>query len=212
VATSLLVGILIAVKLILWPLLIWLVVTRRSRAAAGSLIAGAVLIFAPWAGIRFAGLGGYAHLLSMVSRVQGRDGFSVEALLTHAVSWRAAQLAGYTIGAAALAAAAWIGRHDERRSFALTIAAALLLTPIVEMDYFVLLLVLLALYKPRFGWTWIVPLAFWVAPQVGRGAAWQTAAALAAAVFTFAIALRPRPDRGPGIPAFEPAASERAAV
>jgi hypothetical protein len=58
------------------------------------------------------------------------------------------------------------------------------------MDYFVLLLVVLALYKPRLGWAWMVPLAFWVAPQVGRGAAWQTAAALAAATATFAIAFR----------------------
>jgi hypothetical protein len=202
-AAALLVGALIAVKLILWPLLIWLVVTRRSRTAAGSLIAGGVLIFAPWAAIGFAGLGGYPHLLSMVSHVQGRDGFSIAALLSHALSWHAAQLVGYAIGAAVLAAAAWVGRRDERRSFALAIAAALLLTPIVEMDYFVLLLVVLALYKPRLGWAWIVPLAFWVAPQVGRGAAWQTAAALAVAAGTFALAFRRRPDGGQAIRAFE---------
>jgi hypothetical protein len=187
---ALLVGALIAVKLILWPLLVWLVVTRRSRAAAGGLVASALLVFVPWAGIGFAGLGGYAHLLRTVSLVQGRDGFSFEALLTHAVSWRVAELAGYTVGALVLVAAAWVGRCDERRSFALAIAAGLLLTPIVEMDYFVLLLVVLALYKPRLSWAWIVPLAFWVAPQVGRGAAWQTAAALAAAVVTFALTLR----------------------
>jgi alpha-1,2-mannosyltransferase len=192
---ALLVGALIAVKLILWPLLIWLVVTRRSRAAAGGVIAGAALVFVPWAGIGFAGLGGYAHLLRAVSLVQGRDGFSIAALLTHAVSWQAAELVGYSVGAAVLVAAAWVGRRDERRSFALAIAAALLLTPIVEMDYFVLLLVVLALYKPRLGWAWIVPLAFWVAPQVGRGAAWQTAAALAAATATFALALRPNGNK-----------------
>jgi hypothetical protein len=187
---ALLVGALIAVKLILWPLLIWLVVTRRSRAAAGGVIAGAALVFVPWAGIGFAGLGGYAHLLRAVSLVQGRDGFSIAALLTHAVSWQAAELVGYSVGAAVLVAAAWVGRRDERRSFALAIAAALLLTPIVEMDYFVLLLVVLALFKPRLGGAWIVPLAFWVAPQVGRGAAWQMATALAAAIATFAIAFR----------------------
>jgi alpha-1,2-mannosyltransferase len=192
---AVLVGALIALKLILWPLLVWLVVTRRPRAAAGGLAAGALLVFAPWAGIGFAGLRGYAHLLGMVSRVQGRDGFSIEALLSHAVSWRAAEVFGYAIGAAVLAAAAWIGRRDERRSFALAIAAGLLLTPIVEMDYFVLLLVVLALFKPRLGGAWVVPLAFWVAPQVGRGAAWQTAIALAAAVATVAIALR-RTARG----------------
>jgi hypothetical protein len=112
------------------------------------------------------------------------------------VSWRAAQLAGYAVGAAVLATAAWIGRSDERRSFALALAAALLLTPIVEMHYLVLLLVVLALYKPRLGWAWIVPLAFWVAPQAGRGAAWQTAVALAAAVATFAIVFRSEAARG----------------
>jgi alpha-1,2-mannosyltransferase len=206
IVAPLLLGALIAVKLILWPLIVWLVVTRRFRPAAGSLVAGAVLVFAPWAAIGFAGLSGYPHLLGTVSRVQGRDGFSIEALLTHAVSWRTAELVGYAIGAVVLASAGWIGRHDERRSFALAIAAALLLTPIVEMDYFVLLLVVLALYKPRLGWAWIVPLAFWVAPQVGRGAAWQTAIALAAATASFAIAFRRTTTGGAGAQPSLPAA------
>ena len=41
-------------------------------------------------------------------------------------------------------------RGDERRGFALLIAASLLLTPIVWLHYFAMLLVPLAIARPRF--------------------------------------------------------------
>jgi hypothetical protein len=83
-------------------------------------------------------------------------------------------------------------RKDERGSFALAIAACLVLSPIVWMDYFVLLAVALGLLSRRFSGVWLLPLAFWIAPQVGNGAAWQTVAALAIAAATVVVALRGR--------------------
>jgi hypothetical protein len=192
VALAVLVGLMIALKLFFWPLLVWLLATRRFRAAAGGVVASAILLFVPWAAIGFAGLRGYPHLLSMLSRLERRDGYTIPALLSSVVSWRVAELVGVALGLAVLGAAVWIARGDERRSFALLIAAILLFTPIVAMHYFVFLLVVLALYKPRFGWAWVLPLFFWIAPQVGNGADWQTAAALAVAAGTFALAVEAR--------------------
>jgi alpha-1,2-mannosyltransferase len=194
-AIAVFVGFMIALKLFFWPLLVWLLATRRFRAAAGGVFASAILLLVPWAAIGFAGLRGYPHLLSMLSRLERRDGYTVPALLSGGVSWHIAELVGVAFGLAVLGAAVWIARSDERRSFALVIAAILLLTPIVAMHYFVFLIVVLALFKPRFGWAWALPLFFWIAPQVGNGADWQTAAALGVAAGTFALAVAARAAR-----------------
>jgi glycosyl transferase family 87 len=193
VAAAVIGGSLIALKLFLWPLILWLVATRRFRAAVGAVLAGAVLILGPWAAIDFAGLAGYPHLLSMLSRVERTTGYSVAALLSGSLSWRAAGVAGFAVGIAVLAAMVWLGRRDERRSFALAIAATLLLTPILSLNYFAFLLVVLAIFAPRLNWVWGLPLLFWISPQVGNGATWQTAAALVVAAGTFALAIRAQP-------------------
>lgn len=187
---SLLAGFVIALKLFLWPILLWLVATRRYRAAAGGVVAGLALVFGPWAAIGFGGLGQYPHLLETLSRLQRLDGYTVAALLEPAISWRAAQIVGFVLGLAVLGAAHRVGRSDERKSLALTVAAILLLSPIVSLHYFVFLLVVLGLYAPRFGPVWVVPLLFWMSPQVENGAAWQTGGALLVAAAVFWLALR----------------------
>jgi len=197
VLVSLLVGFVIALKLFLWPVLLWAVATRRYRAAGGGVIAALVLVFGPWAVIGFAGLAQYPHLLDTLSRLQRLDGYTIAALLEPALTWRAAQLVGFAIGFAILALAFTSGRRDERKSLALTIAAILLLSPIVSLHYFVFLLVVLGLYARRFGPIWVVPLLFWISPQVKNGAAWQTAAALLVAATVFVLALRVNRDQRP---------------
>src|SRR5712691_3434232 len=64
-AVAVVAGALVALKLFLWPVLLWLVATRRFRSAAAGVAAGVVLVLGPWAVIRFAGLTGYPHLLNV---------------------------------------------------------------------------------------------------------------------------------------------------
>jgi hypothetical protein len=190
IALAAAVGLLLALKLFLWPLLVWLVATRRFRAAGAAIGTAVFFVVVPWAGIGFAGMRGYPHLLSVLTQAERADQYTIPALLARGISWRLAELIGTAIGLAVLALAASIGRRDERKSFALAIAAVLLLSPIVGLHYFVFLLVVLALYTPRFGWPWVVPLLFWVGPQVGHAADWRTAAVLAVAAGTFVLAAR----------------------
>jgi alpha-1,2-mannosyltransferase len=156
-------GLVVAVKLFLWPLLLWLVVTRRYRAALVSLVSGAAFLLVPWIPLRGAGLTSYPHLLSLLSSLEARRGFSPAALLADlGWSWSAAKAAGYAIGVAVLAWAAWTGFRSasrERESLALTLAASLLLTPILWPNYLVLLLVPLALARPRLSVRWLLPAA-----------------------------------------------------
>jgi hypothetical protein len=195
VVLSFLVGFLIALKLFLWPLLLWLVATRRYRAAGGGAVAAVALVLVPWAVIGFSGLTQYPELLGTLSRLQRTVGYTVAALLEPAVPWRIAQIVGFAVGLAVLIAAVAAGRRDDRKSLTLTIAALLLLSPIVSLHYFVCLLAVVALNAPRFGPIWVLPLLFWISPQVENGAEWQTGAALIVATAVFVLALVSRSAR-----------------
>ena len=138
---ALVAGLVIAVKLFFWPLLVWFVATRRYRSAALGAAASVLLVLVPWAGIGFAGLRGYPHLLAGVSRIEGPHSYSVAALLYPALpSWTAATAAETAIGLGILMLAAALGwRGRDRDAFALTIVAVLVLTPLVEMHYLAVL-------------------------------------------------------------------------
>jgi Glycosyltransferase family 87 len=189
VVLSFVVGFLIALKLFLWPLLLWLVATRRYRAAGGGAVTAVGLIALPWAVIGFSGLAQYPGLLGTLSRLQRTVGYTVAALLEPAVPWRTAQIVGLALGLAVLFAAVAAGRRDDRKSLTLTVAAVLLLSPIVSLHYFVILLAVVALNARRFGPIWVLPLLFWISPQVENGAEWQTGAALIVAAAVFLLAL-----------------------
>jgi hypothetical protein len=62
------------------------------------------------------------------------------------------------------------------------------LSPIVWRHFFALLVLPVALSRPRFGPIWLVPLAFWFVPGTENGAPWQTALGLAVAAATVVLA------------------------
>jgi hypothetical protein len=78
--------------------------------------------------------------------------------------------------AALIAGAAAIGRRgNEAGAIALAAAAALTLSPIVWQHYLVLLLVPLAIRRPRLSPIWFLPLALWACDLRGdNGDLWQT--------------------------------------
>ena len=53
-------------------------------------------------------------------------------------------------------------------------------TPVLWLHYFALLLIPIALYRPRLSGLWFVPLALWLTPAShANGSAWKIALALA---------------------------------
>jgi Glycosyltransferase family 87 len=184
-------GSVIALKLFAWPMLIWFVATRRFRAAAICAASAIALIFIPWAAIGFAGLSRYPHLLHMLSDVQWRDSYTPAALLSAALPHTAAIGLGYAFGLLVLARCVVVSRTGERRGIALAVAAMILLSPVVHLDYFVLLAVPLPLFRPRMQTVWLLPVLLWAAAQSGNGGDWQTAATLAIACATCGSALWP---------------------
>ena len=176
---GLLAGLAVALKLFAWPLLLWLAATRRFSAAAAGAVTALVLVVTSWAPIGFSSLVGYPSMLDTVEHAERGGSYTLAALLAPEFSWGAATAAGLLAGLAVLSLAcrvAWNG--DERRALSLAVLAMLMLSPIVWLDFFALLVAVVALRRPAFGRLWLVPLVFWLDPAVGNGAPWQTALGL----------------------------------
>jgi len=183
-------GLAVAVKFFVWPLVVWLFAIGRRRAAV---VAAAVSVASVALMIPFTDVGDYLRLISKLRREFEHDVYTPFALLTDfGVPDTAARVVTVAFGLAVLALA-W-----RRRSLGLAIAAALCLSPIVWRHFFVLLLVPLGLSRPRFDAVWLIPIAMWVGDGTFNGAPWETAAVLGLATLVFALCeLRPAPHERP---------------
>jgi Glycosyltransferase family 87 len=187
-------GFVVALKPFLWPVLVWLPATRRYRGAVLAAAASAALVLVPWAGIGFAGMRSYPRLLSSVSRLEGVHSYSLPALL-HVVlpNWTAATVVGMGLGAGVLLVALTIGwRGRDRDAFALAVVATLLVTPLVEIHYFALLLVVVALYRRRLALAWLSPLLIWGASAANAATVGQDLHVLVVVAATVLLAMSDR--------------------
>jgi hypothetical protein len=158
-------GAAVAAKLFVWPVVVWLVLTRRYRAAAWSVVAAAVLVVGAWALIGFDGLRDYPKLLRVVQDVYAQRSLSLSTVAgalgaSVSVSVAIAALAGVAMlgGAAVLAR-----RTDgDRRAFALAVGACVIASPIVWPNYAALLFVPIAIVSPRLSPVWFFGYITWL--------------------------------------------------
>ena len=212
--TAVVVGLTLAVKFVLWPLLVWLLATRRAATAALAAATGAVLLVASWAVIGFAGFLDYPDLLRRLEDTVGVDAYTVRMLaLDLGAPDPVARGAWLAVGVALLVAVVLTAlRGDERRAFVLTIGAALALSPLVWLHYFALLLVVVALARPALGLIWFVPLLTLGSPGNGTPTTTEAAVALLAAALTLGLALRaPAPHISSVVETTLPPAAARSA-
>jgi alpha-1,2-mannosyltransferase len=186
------VGAALSLKLFLWPLLVWFAATRRVVTAIVALAVGAGLALGSWAVIGFTGLTEYPDVLRRLQDVVQLDSYTVYVVALDAgASPSVARGIWLAVGLAMLAAVVVVARRgDERSAFVLSVAAALLLSPIVWLHYFALLAVVVALARPTLSFVWLLPLAMVVTPGSGQPTPFETAATLAIAAVTVALSLR----------------------
>ena len=151
--------------------------------------------------IGFAGLADYPQLLRVLADGEQGRGYSlVSAGLALGLGPGVARAVAVAVGAGLIALCWREGRRGfDERSLALALAAALALSPIVWLHYFVLLLVPIALARRTFGPIWLIPALFWITPfEENFGADWRIAAG---------IAMPPRSPRGASLRArqYDPA-------
>jgi hypothetical protein len=157
-------GLAVVLKGFLWPLFLWLALTRRLRTAGLAVAAAVALALVSWAVIAFRGLGDYPDLLRTLVDVEAENSYSAFAVFRTIGVPEAVANALVIVAGAALLALAWRAAENgtplerDQRSLTLTIAAALVLTPILWLHYLVLLLVPIGLARPRLSLLWFVPL------------------------------------------------------
>ena len=190
-ASGALVGVTFASKFFLWPLAVWFAATRRFSAAGMAIVVGAVLLVASWAVIGFEGMTGYPDLLERLENTVGADSYTAYIVgLDLGLPSALARVLWLALGIGLLAATAVVARRDERTAYMLALAAALALTPIVWLHYFALLLVPVAVARPRLGLVWFVPLLLVVTPGSGQPTPAETAWTLVVAAVVLAWAIR----------------------
>jgi hypothetical protein len=187
------------VKLFLWPLGLWLLVTKRWRAAAVFVCVSVVAVVAGWAAIGFAGFRTYPHLLRVLSDLEAGVSYSPIALLHVSNSGAAALSVVLVIAVVVAVVLAARGDDGDRRSFTIAVIGSLVATPVLWLHYFGLLLVPIALYRPRLSGLWFVPLVLWVTPEThSGGAVWKIGVALVVVAFVAARVLSANVRAEPG--------------
>ena len=153
---------------------------------------GVVVFAGSWAVVGFDGMTEYPDILRRLQGEVELGSYSTYVVLLDAgaASWvaRAVWLAlGLTIVALFLIVDR---RGADRTAFVLAIAASLALTPIVWMHYFELLLVAVAVARPRFGLVWLVPVPMWFVSPASYNGTFETSATLVIVALTFVLAVR----------------------
>lgn len=186
----------IALKVFLWPLVVWLVATRRYAAAGIAAALAGLATFGAWALIGFEGLAEYPELVRRLTGVVAARSMSLVGLGTQlGLPEALADALPYLVGLPLLAAVFVLARRQDgdRIAFSLALVAALALTPIVWQHYATLLVAPLALARPRLTWPWFVLLVFWVIPTQGNeGDLWRVALFAALAAVVLLAVARPR--------------------
>ena len=152
-------------KPFLFPLVVWLLATRRYRAAATATVTTALALGVSWAAIGFDGLLDYPRLTQVVAdRYQSEGVSTVAAAVDLGLSETTGRAVGIGLGLALLALGAGLARRPDGDlpAFSLSIGATLVLSPVAWYHYLVLLLVPAAIRFPRLGAIWFLPLVFWI--------------------------------------------------
>jgi hypothetical protein len=194
-AAGLLTAVAISIKPFVWPLGLWLLATRRWKAAAWALGSGVVLNLLAWGIVGFNEIHVYLRLASEVTNALWKDGYSVLAVAHHLGFGRGVG-EGLLLGASLLAASAvvYLGavRRRERDALVLAVLLMLLASPLIWAHYFALLLVPLALCRPRLGVVWALPVLMWPMPPRQPVHGWEEALAWGVAAICLMVALTSR--------------------
>lgn len=190
------VGALIAAKLLAWPLVLWLVATRRIRYSGIALASSAMFLTTSWALIGFKGLRDYPRLLTAdATAFETRSHSVVSGAMRLGASEQSARWLAIACAAVIALAVLRMARGSDEGYFAAAVAGGLLASPILWSHYLVVLFVPLSICRRRLDGIWLLTAGFWLSP-VENPNGWELGLAL---VITFVITImapsvaRPRP-------------------
>ena len=162
---AVLTAIAISLKPFIWPLALWLLVTRRWRASAYTLLFGAAINLVSWSLLGWNQVRAYLHAAGLDSHYAWRAGYGVAAIGSHLGFGHSVGTALTVFVSIALAGAIFYAgfvKRRERQALTLTILLMLAASPLVWSHYFALLLVPVAIERPRLSWLWLPPVLMWL--------------------------------------------------
>jgi hypothetical protein len=182
----------IAIKLFAAPLIVWMLITRRFRAAVYTTVVTPVVILGAWALLGFEGLTRYRGILEKTADDNGPYGPFLQGLIQQTgSSATAAFVTGLAVAAGLIVFALHVRR--DAAAFALVWAAAVIASPVAWVCYAAGVVVPLAAVSPRFSPRWLLLLGFWTgfwfSPLAFGGAALSTATLLVTALLVAAVTL-----------------------
>lgn len=199
VVAGLLTAAAISIKPFVWPLGLWLLATRRWRAAAWALGGGLVINLITWAVVGFKAIDTYLRLSSQVTDALWRGGYSMVSVAGHVGLGRTAG-EGLLLVTSLIAVAAVIYagavRHRERDAFVLAVLLMLLASPLLWAHYFSLLLIPMAFSRPRLSLLWGIGLLMWPMPPRQPVHGWEELLAWSLTALCIAVALRGQAHAG----------------
>ena len=188
-------GIAVSAKLLLWPMFVWMLATRRFRTTVWAVLVGLGATFGAWAAIGFDGLGGYPDLLRRLSEIQAERSYSIVGMTaTFGLGEVVGQALALAIGLGLLVCvlSSRAAKMKSGRSRVQSLRRSRL-SPIVWLHYLVALLVPMAIARPRFSLIWLLPVLLWVSPRPGYAEGVATfMPAIAAAILLTVLLARPR--------------------
>jgi alpha-1,2-mannosyltransferase len=150
------VALLVISKLFLWPVAILFLVTRRFRTLAAAVAISLAAAVATSLPLGVAVFSDYPRLVHAVSNLEATSSISLYSFAASlGLSSVQSTVASFAVGGLLVAEAFRCARRDESRAFRILVVAALALSPIVWGHYLVVLVVPLALWRPRFSPVWL---------------------------------------------------------
>ncbi len=189
--SGLVVALIISLKVFVWPIGLWLIATRRYVATAYALAFGLLINAVAWAVIGFGQIRPFIRMSSFVTNMWHRTGYSLIAFGIHLGASRGVATAFMIAVSAAVALACVVAgrRGHEQNALLLAVVLMLAASPLIWNHYFAVLIVPLAIARPRLGPLWALQLVFWLCPTVAP-TQWQRLVAMAVVAVTTSALLR----------------------
>ncbi len=160
-------ALLISLKPVVWPLALWLLVTRRFAATGWTLLTGIALNLFAWSVLGFSRIQGYLHVTNSITALYHRLGYSLQSL---ALRCGLGVLSGpFVIVCGAALLVVMLRRRDhDCASLAIAVVMMLAFSPLTWNQYFEFMLVPPAIAFPRFDRIWLAPMLLWACSPHGN--------------------------------------------
>ncbi len=182
---------LVALKPFLWPVILWLLVTRRWRSGLYAVLTEAAIQIASWSVLGFGQIHRFLRVTFSVTHALRGWGYSIASSVMHlgaGPELATVLAAGVSVGLA-LAMLLQLRRRSDATAFVLAVVLALCASPVVWTHYFALLIIPLAAVRPRLSPAWLCLLPMWACP-VTSPTGWQAELALVTFLVTVCVVLR----------------------